>query len=64
VNPHAVAAMQEIGIDISHHRSKHVNECFGKAMDTVSVSDGAGDDEESSQDRAANGGNVYGGTDS
>lgn len=35
VNPLAIAAMQEIGIDISHHRSKHVNECFGKAMDTV-----------------------------
>ena len=35
VNPHAIAAMREIGIDISHHRSKHVNECFGKAMDTV-----------------------------
>jgi arsenate reductase len=35
VNPLAITAMEEIGIDISHHRSKHVNECFGKAMDTV-----------------------------
>jgi arsenate reductase len=35
VNPHAITAMREIGIDISGHRSKHVNECFGKAMDMV-----------------------------
>jgi arsenate reductase len=35
VNPHAIAAMREIGIDITQHRSKHVNECFGKPMDTV-----------------------------
>jgi arsenate reductase len=35
VNPHAIAVMREIGIDISHHRSKHVNECFGTAMNTV-----------------------------
>src|SRR6185369_14436693 len=35
VNPYAIAAMQEIGIDISHHHSKHVNECFGKGMDVV-----------------------------
>ena len=35
VNPHAIAAMLEIGIDISAHRSKHVNDCFGKPMDTV-----------------------------
>lgn len=35
VNPHAISAMREIGIDISQHRSKHVNECFGKPMDTV-----------------------------
>ena len=35
VNPHAIAAMREIGVDISSHRSKHVNECFGKPIDTV-----------------------------
>jgi arsenate reductase len=35
VNPLAIAAMSEIGIDISSHRSKHVNECFGKSIDTV-----------------------------
>jgi arsenate reductase len=35
VNPHAIAAMREIGIDIAQHWSKHVNECFGKPMDTV-----------------------------
>jgi arsenate reductase len=35
VNPNAIAAMRDIGIDISHHHSKHVNECFGKAFDTV-----------------------------
>jgi arsenate reductase len=35
VNPNAIAAMREIGIDISRHHSKHVNECFGKPMDTV-----------------------------
>lgn len=35
VNPLAIRAMHEIGIDIAHHHSKHVNECFGKAMDTV-----------------------------
>jgi arsenate reductase len=35
VNPHAIEAMREIGVDISHHRSKHVNEYFGKPMDTV-----------------------------
>jgi len=35
VNPHAIAAMREVGIDITQHRSKHVNECFGKPMDTV-----------------------------
>jgi arsenate reductase len=29
VNPLAIAVMREMGIDISHHRSKHVNECFG-----------------------------------
>jgi arsenate reductase (thioredoxin) len=35
VNPHAITAMRELGIDISAHRSKHVDECFGKPMDTV-----------------------------
>lgn len=35
VNPLAIAAMRELGVDISKHRSKHVDECFGKAMETV-----------------------------
>jgi arsenate reductase len=35
VNPNAIIAMREIGVDISHHHSKHVNECFGKPFDTV-----------------------------
>src|SRR3954463_14188639 len=35
LNPYAIRAMKEIGIDISHHRSKHVSECFGVAFDMV-----------------------------
>lgn len=35
LNPLAVEAMRELGIDISRHQSKHVSECFGKLMDTV-----------------------------
>ncbi len=35
VNPLAVQAMSEIGIDISHSRSKHVNEFVGKEFDLV-----------------------------
>lgn len=35
VNPIAVQAMSEIGIDISHNRSKHVNEFVGKEFDLV-----------------------------
>ena len=35
VNPLAIAAMRELGIDIASHRSKHVDECFGRMMDTV-----------------------------
>ena len=30
VNPLAIQVMDEIGIDISHHRSKHVKEFLGK----------------------------------
>ena len=30
VNPIAIQVMKEIGIDISHHRSKHVNEFLGQ----------------------------------
>lgn len=30
VNPIAIEVMKEIGIDISHHRSKHVKEFLGK----------------------------------
>jgi arsenate reductase len=35
VNPNAIGAMREIGVDISHHHSKHVDDCFGKPFDTV-----------------------------
>jgi arsenate reductase len=35
VRPEAVAAMAEIGIDISGHRSKHVDEFSGQAFDVV-----------------------------
>jgi arsenate reductase len=35
VRPEAIAAMAEIGIDISGHRSKHVDEFAGQHFDTV-----------------------------
>jgi len=35
VNPYAVRVMAEIGIDISHHKSKHLNEFLGKEFDYV-----------------------------
>ena len=35
LNPNAVQVMREIGIDISGHRSKHVDECSGQAFDCV-----------------------------
>ena len=35
VNPYAVKVMVELGIDISSHRSKHVNEFFGMDIDYV-----------------------------
>lgn len=35
VNPLAIAAMQERGIDIRHHRSKHLSEFLGQPWDTV-----------------------------
>ena len=35
VRPEAVAAMSEIGIDISGHRSKHVDEFSGQRFDYV-----------------------------
>jgi arsenate reductase len=35
VHPMATAVMQEIGIDISGHRSKHIEEFFGKGIGTV-----------------------------
>lgn len=35
VDPEAVRAMDEIGIDISHHRSKSVEEFLGRHFDTV-----------------------------
>jgi len=35
VRPEAIAAMQELGIDISSHRSKHVDEFEGRQFDYV-----------------------------
>ena len=35
VNPLAIEAMREIGIDISHHRSKNVNEFLGQPVEYV-----------------------------
>ena len=35
VRPHAIKVMQEIGIDISNHRSKSVDEFAGEEMDYV-----------------------------
>lgn len=35
VRPEAIAAMAEIGIDISGHRSKHVDEYAGRQFDYV-----------------------------
>ena len=35
VNPLAIEAMREIGIDISHHRSKSVDEFLGQEFDYV-----------------------------
>ena len=35
VRPMAIAAMNEIGIDISGHRSKLIDEFFGKGIETV-----------------------------
>lgn len=35
VNPLAIAAMHERGIDIRHHRSKHLNEMLEQPWDTV-----------------------------
>ena len=35
VRPEAIAAMSELGIDISAHRSKHVDEFSGQHFDTV-----------------------------
>jgi arsenate reductase len=35
VRPEAIAAMRELGIDISGHRSKHVDEFIGQKFDYV-----------------------------
>jgi arsenate reductase len=35
VRPEAIAVMRELGIDISGHRSKHVDEFEGQKFDTV-----------------------------
>jgi len=35
LNPASVEAMQELGVDIRHHRSKSVEECLGQSFDYV-----------------------------
>jgi arsenate reductase len=35
LNPAAIDAMQEVGVDISNHRSKHVNELVSQQFDYV-----------------------------
>lgn len=35
VRPEAIAVMHELGMDISHHRSKHVDEFAGQSFDYV-----------------------------
>jgi len=35
VNPHAIAVMKEIGIDISNHTSKHIDEFSGQEFDII-----------------------------
>jgi arsenate reductase len=35
VHPKAIEVMKEIGIDISRHRSKHMNEFLNQKIDTV-----------------------------
>lgn len=35
VNPTAIKAMKEIGVNISHHRSKHLSEYDGQTFDFV-----------------------------
>ncbi|UUX93199.1 arsenate reductase ArsC [Methanoplanus endosymbiosus] len=35
VNPYAIRAMNEIGVDISSHRSKRIDEFFGVRMDCI-----------------------------
>ncbi|WP_455377759.1 arsenate reductase ArsC [Petrachloros mirabilis] len=35
LNPAAVEAMREVGVDISHHRSKHVKEFLGQHFEYV-----------------------------
>ena len=44
VRPEAIAAMREVGIDISGHRSKHVDEFAGQVFDyVITVCDNARD---------------------
>lgn len=44
VNPYAIEVMAEIGIDISHHRSKYLSEFLGQEFDyVVTVCDKAKD---------------------
>ena len=35
LNPATVEAMRELGVDVSHHRSKHVDEFAGQSFDYV-----------------------------
>jgi len=42
VNPHAIEVMKRVGIDISHHRSKSIEEFRGELFDyVVTVCDSA-----------------------
>ena len=44
VHPKAIEVMKEIGIDISGHTSKHLNDFVGKKIDTVITVCGNADD--------------------
>jgi arsenate reductase len=44
VNPLAVLVLSEIGIDISHNRSKHINEFVDKEIDMVVTLCGGGNE--------------------
>ncbi|CAE6725508.1 arsenate reductase ArsC [Nitrospira defluvii] len=37
LNPVTVEAMQEVGVDVRHHQSKHVQEYLGQSFDSVNT---------------------------